>query len=85
MGLMFGKFSKSKVVGEIKFGEWIDSAIRMLIISKIWMVLVLQITCDLPNSPNFLYTRVMSYGQHLEIPSSGFLAVCWVVHGRNPG
>ena len=27
---MFGELSKSKVVGKIMFGEWIDSAIRIL-------------------------------------------------------
>ena len=34
MGLMFGKLLKSKVVGEINFGEWIDLAIRILIIRQ---------------------------------------------------
>jgi len=32
---MFGELLKLKVVGKIKLGEWIDSAIRILNISKI--------------------------------------------------
>ena len=31
-------FGKLPVVGEMKFGKWIDSAIRILIMNKIWMV-----------------------------------------------
>ena len=32
---MFGELPKSLVVGKIKFGEWIDAAIRILVMSKI--------------------------------------------------
>ena len=47
--------------GEEKFGEWIDSAIRLIIISKNWMVLVWRITDDSPNSLNFFPTKLSRY------------------------
>ena len=48
---MFGELPELKVVNGIKFGKWIDLAIKILIISKIWMVFVWQITANLPNFP----------------------------------
>ena len=64
---MFGEITELKVIGEIKFGEWIDFGHKVLLLAKIWLVKVWRITDDSPNSPNFLaaknsrYTVVQSF------------------------
>ena len=55
---MFGGFNvwqitELKLIGEIKFGEWIDFGHKVLLPAKIWLVKVERITDDSPNSPNF--------------------------------
>ena len=55
---MFGRvnvwrITELKVVGEIKFGEWIDFGHKVLLSAKIWLVKVWRITDDSPNLPNF--------------------------------
>ena len=54
---MFGevnvwRIAELKVIGKIKFGEWIDFGHKVLLTAKIWLVKVWQITHDSPNSPN---------------------------------
>ena len=62
---------KSKVVGK-KFlaNGYIYSAIRIIIISKIWVVLVWQITDRLPNSSNFPAVKHSCYTEiHTHVAS----------------
>ena len=52
-GVNVWRIAELKVIGEIKFGEWIDFGHKVLLPAKIWLVKVWRITHDLPNSPNF--------------------------------
>ena len=45
------RITELKVIGEIKFGEWIDFGHKVLLPAKIWLVKVWRITDDLPNFP----------------------------------
>ena len=48
--ILFWLIAKSKVVGK-KFSKWIDLAVRVITISKIFMVAVWRITDYFPESP----------------------------------
>ena len=53
-GVNVWRIAELKVIGEIKFGEWIDFGHKVLLLpAKIWLVKVWGITHDSPNSPNF--------------------------------
>ena len=52
-GVNVWRIAELKVVGEIKFGEWIDFGHKVLLSTKIWLVKVWRITDDSPNLPNF--------------------------------
>ena len=52
-GVNVWRITELKVIGEIKFGEWIDFGHKVLLPAKIWLVKVWRITDDSPNSPNF--------------------------------
>ena len=52
-GVNVWRNTELKVIGEIKFGEWIDFGHKVLLLAKIWLVKVWQITDDSPNLPNF--------------------------------
>ena len=52
-GVNVWRITELKVIGEIKFGEWIDFGHKVLLLAKIWLVKVWRITDDSPNSPNF--------------------------------
>ena len=52
-GVNVWRNTQLKVIGEIKFGEWIDFGHKVLLLAKIWLVKVWRITDDSPNSPNF--------------------------------
>ena len=65
---MFGgvdvwRITNLKVIGEIKFGEWIDFGHKVLLLAKIWLVKVWRITHDSPNIPaiRYLDTKVPVY------------------------
>ena len=52
-GVNVWRITELKVVGEIKFGEWIDFGHKVLLSAKIWLVKVWRITDDSPNLSNF--------------------------------
>ena len=52
-GVNVWRITELKVVGEIKFGEWIDFGHNVLLSAKIWLVKVWRITDGSPNLPNF--------------------------------
>ena len=59
---MFGGFNvwriaELKIIGEIKFGEWIDFGHKVLLPAKIWLVKVWQITHNSPNFPAAKHSR----------------------------
>ena len=63
---------KSKVVGKNfwQMDIYVYSAIRIIIISKIWVVLVWQITDRLPNSSNFPAVKHSCYTEiHTHVAS----------------
>jgi len=50
-GVNVWRIAELKVIGEIKFGEWIDFGHKVLLPAKIWLVKVWRITDDSPNFP----------------------------------
>ena len=52
-GVNVWRITELKVVGKIKFGEWIDFGHKVLLSAKIWLVKVWRITDDSPNLSNF--------------------------------
>ena len=60
-GVNVWRITELKVIGEIKFGEWIDFGHKVLLLAKIWLVKVWRITDDSPNLPNFPAAKHSSY------------------------
>ena len=52
-GVNVWRITELKVIGEIKFGEWIDFGHQVLLLAKIWLVKVWRIMDNSPNLPNF--------------------------------
>ena len=66
-GVNVWRIAKLKVIGEIKFGEWIDFGLKVLLPAKIWLVKVWRITHDSPNSPNFPAAKHSRYTVYYSI------------------
>ena len=60
-GVNVWRIAELKVIGEIKFGEWIDFGYKVLLPAKIWLVEVWRITHDLPNFPAIRYFIVFKF------------------------
>ena len=66
-GVNVWRIAELKVIGKIKFGEWIDFGHKVLLPAKIWLVKVWRITHNSPNSPNFPAAKHSRYTVHVAI------------------
>ena len=72
-GVNVWRIAELKVIGEIKFGEWMDFGHKILSPAKIWLVKVWRITHDSPNSPNFPAAK---HSRYTIIATLGYLLPC---------
>ena len=78
---MFGevnvwRIAELKVIGEIKFGEWIDFGHKVPLPAKIWLVKVWRITHDSPNSPNFPAAKHSRYTVFINTCANHMIKSC---------
>ena len=73
-GVNVWRIAELKVIGEIKFGEWIDFGHKVLLPAKIWLVKVWRIT---PNSPNFPTAK---HSRYTVLLSPMFLFIQYIIN-----